>query len=103
MADYNALFAKMGFQQTIKRFCSTLGWKIAEITDKKAVLKFTMDSGSTQTIWILLYDSTVEFSVPSALVFDSEKEVPDFLSTQLLQTNSKNKIGFWAIETIGGK
>jgi hypothetical protein len=49
------------------------------------------------------HDSTVEFSVPSFIVYSSEEEIPDALSTLLLRRNAQKKIGFWCINQMQGK
>lgn len=103
MSGLAKLFSGVNFKQTVQRYCNEIGWKIAEIDDKHATLKFNMDSGRTQTLWIIRYDTTLEFSVPSLAQFDSEDKIPHYLSTLLLKRNSQNKIGFWCIEESGGK
>ncbi len=47
------------------------------------------------------YDSTREFSVPSALCFDNTDKIPHFISTLLLTRSREKKVGFWCIEEIG--
>ncbi len=91
------------FQALIQGFCDEIGWKIAEINEKRAVLGFNMESGRSQTLFILRFDDTLEFSVPSIAAFESEDQIPHQLSTMLLQRSSQKKIGFWCIEQIGGK
>lgn len=103
MAGFDSLFSGGGFKSTITRFCGKHGWKIADINDRRAVLRFTMDSGRQQTLYIILYDTTLEFSVPSCAQFDREDDIPHFLSTVLCRRNAQKKIGFWCIEEIQGK
>ncbi len=62
-----------------------------------------MDSGRVQTLYILRYETTLEFSVPSEATFEDEDRIPHWLSTILLRRNAQNKIGFWCIEEIGKK
>ena len=97
------LFSGVNFANTIKKFCATNGWKIADLNDKRAILRFSMSSGRDQTLYIIRYESTLEFSVPSMAAFDSEDNIPHFLSTLLLKRSAERKIGFWCIEEIGGK
>lgn len=97
------LFSGINYQSTIRNYCKQLGWQIAEINDRRTILKFTMESGTEQTLFIILYDNTLEFSCPSGLKFGDIEDVPGWLSTMLLDKNSNYKVGFWAIETIGGK
>lgn len=62
-----------------------------------------MESGNTQTLFILRYDTTIEFSVPSAVKFSSIDDIPGWMSSMLLAENSKYKMGFWCVEEIYGK
>jgi len=103
MSSFESLFSGVNFKSTVQKYCQLIGWKIAEIDDKHAVLKFSMDSGRNQNLWIIRYESTLEFSVPSMANFDSEDNIPHYLSSLLLKRNSQKKIGFWCIEEIGGK
>jgi len=98
-----ALFSGVNFANTIKKYCAANGWKIADLNDKRAILRFSMSSGREQTLYIIRYESTLEFSVPSMATFDSEDDIPHFLSTLLLKRNSELKIGFWCIEKIDRK
>jgi len=98
-----ALFSGVNFAGTIRRYCGANGWKIADLNNERAILRFSMNSGRNQTLYIIRYESTLEFSVPSIAGFDSEDSIPHFLSTLLLKRSSENKIGFWCIEKIGGK
>jgi hypothetical protein len=103
MAIEKDLFSAGNFQSTIISYCNRLGWRIAEINTNKAILRFEMTSGSTQTIFILRYNTTLEFSCPSGLKFPNFDYIPHQLSSFLLKENSKYKIGFWSIEEIGNK
>lgn len=62
-----------------------------------------MTSGNTQTVFIIRYDTTLEFSCPSGLKFDNFDYIPHQLSSYLLKENSKYKIGFWSLEEISGR
>lgn len=103
MAIDKDLFSSNNFQSTILRYCNQVGWKINDINPNRAMLQFTLASGTTQTIFILRYDTTLEFSCPSGLKFDSFDYIPHQLSSYLLRENSKFKIGFWCIEELGGR
>lgn len=98
-----SLFSGVNFANTIKKYCAANGWKIADLNNQRAILRFGMSSGRTQTLYIIRYDTTLEFSVPSMLEFDSEDSIPHFLSTILLKRSAEKKIGFWCMEKIGGK
>ncbi len=91
------------FKNVITSHCATLGWNIAELQEDKACLNFEMDSGRTQSIYILNYNSVLEFSVPSSAIFETPDDIPHFLSTTLLSKNAEYKIGAWAMEQVGDK
>ncbi|HQN43528.1 MAG TPA: hypothetical protein PLA25_05305 [Anaerolineaceae bacterium] len=97
------LFGSPGFKSLVEKYCKQQDWKIAEIDDKHATIRFNMESGRVQTLYIIKYDNTLEFSVPSLAAFDSEDKIPHFLSTILLKKSATQKVGFWTIEEIGGK
>lgn len=103
MAIDKDLFSSNNFQSTIINYCNQIGWRIGDINANKAVIRFNMDSGSTQTVFIIRYDTTLEFSCPSGLKFDNFDYIPHQLSSYLLQQNSQFKIGFWSIEEISGR
>jgi hypothetical protein len=98
-----SLFSGVNFSSTIKKYCATQGWKIADLNSERAILRFAMESGRDQTLFIIRYESTLEFSVPSMAAFESEENMPHFLSTLLMKRSSEKKIGFWCIERIGDK
>ncbi|HIK33974.1 MAG TPA: hypothetical protein IGS17_18510 [Oscillatoriales cyanobacterium M59_W2019_021] len=100
MAIDKDLFSSGNFQSTIQRYCNEVGWRIAEINSNRAIIKFNMNSGSTQTVFILRYDTTLEISCPSGLKFSDFDRIPHQLSSYLLKENSKYKIGFWCIEPL---
>lgn len=103
MSGMAELFAGATFERTIKQYCDDQGWQLADLNDRRAILQFTMESGRTQTLYIIKYDTTLEFSVPSALSYASTDDVPHQVSTLLLQRNAQKKIGFWCIEEIQDK
>ncbi len=103
MAIDKDIFSSSKFRSTIEAYCRAVGWKIINIDNKCAILRFDMKSGSTQTVFIVNYDSTLEFSCPTGLKFNSVDDIPHRLSTLLLIKNTEYKIGFWAIEKISDK
>ncbi len=103
MAIDKDLFSSFKFRSTIEGYCRDIGWKISSIDNQIAVIRFDMESGSTQTLFIVKYDSTLEFSCPSGLKFDDIDDIPHNLSTFLLGKNAEYKLGFWALQKIGGK
>lgn len=103
MAIDKDLFSSNNFQSTIIGYCNQVGLNISDINPNRAILKFKARSGSTQTIFILRYDTTLEFSCPSGLKFDSFNYIPHQLSSFLLKENSRYKIGFWCVEEIGNR
>ncbi|MEG3927142.1 hypothetical protein [Microcoleus sp. D3_18a_C4] len=103
MAIDKDLFSSFKFRSTIEGYCRDIGWNISRIDNEIAVIKFDMESGTTQTLLIVKYDSTLEFSCPSGLKFDEIDDVPHNLSTFLLGKNAEYKLGFWALQKLGGK
>lgn len=103
MGSLAQLFDGTTFQTTIRSYCSQQQWAVSDINDRRAILRFSMPSNRNQTCYIIRYDSTLEFSVPSSLAFDTVNEVPHFFSTLLLKRSREKKIGFWCIEKIGDK
>lgn len=102
MAIDKDLFSSYNFRTTIQNYCRQLDWDIADINNSRVILRFNMDFG-TQTVFIIKYENTLEFSCPSGLKFNSIEEVPHVLSTVLLQRNAQSKFGFWCIEEISEK
>lgn len=97
------LFSGNNYRSTIQRYCNQLGWRIGDINDRRTIINFTMDSGNTQTLFIIRYDTTLEFSVPSGVKFNSDNDIPGWMSTLMLKENSNYKIGFWSIEEINNR
>ncbi len=97
------LFLGGKFKQTIKRYCAHQGWQIADLRSEAAKLRFRMDSGRSQIVYIIKYGTTLEFSCPSAVAFDSVDEIPHLGSTLLLMKSRTKKIGFWCIEEINNR
>ena len=65
------IFSANQFEKTIRNYCEQIGWKIKDINHERAILKFNMNSGTTQTVFIIRYESTLEFSCPSGLKYNS--------------------------------
>jgi hypothetical protein len=97
------LFSGNNYQSTIRRYCDHLGWSIHDINDQRTILKFTASSGTSQTVFILRYETTLEFSCPSGVKFSNRENVPGWMSSLLLGENSKYKLGFWCIENISSQ
>jgi hypothetical protein len=91
------------FSTFIQHMCSINNWSVREVDDEHAVIEFTLDQARSQTLFIFSFDEEIEFSVPSFAAFDSLETVPHFISSTLLQVNTKTKIGFWCLEQIGNK
>jgi hypothetical protein len=96
-------FSDDQFRSLIQFYCNQLGWKVADVNGKRAIIRFVMQSGNTQVLFIVRYDYTLEFSVPSAISYQSTDTVPGWMSTMLLAENSQHKIGFWCLEEIDNK
>lgn len=91
------------FKRAVKTYCEDHSWELAELDEDFAELIFVMPKERKRRLHLTRYDSTVEFSVPSSKIFESEDALPGPLSTNLLLRNSKKKIGFWCIDRIRGK
>lgn len=91
------------FITLIRETAETMQWSLDEVNETGAVLHFPMPSGRTQVLRILRFDGTLEFSVQSMAVFESEENVPHYLSTVLLKVNARHKLGFWCIQEIESK
>jgi hypothetical protein len=103
MSGTTDLVAGENFQHTIQNYAAQQGWPLAGVDEQHAILRFDMPSGRVQTLYILNYKNTLEFSVPSAAGFPSQDSIPHMLSTLLLKKNTKNSFGFWCIMEIGEK
>lgn len=91
------------FVTLVRETAETMQWALDEVNETGAVLHFPMPSSRTQVLRILRFDGTLEFSVQSMAVFESEESVPHYLSTVLLKVNARHKIGFWCIQEIEKK
>ncbi|GIV87341.1 MAG: hypothetical protein KatS3mg054_1370 [Chloroflexus sp.] len=50
MGSLAQLFSGVNFRVTIQKYCNEKGWRINDINDSRAILKFSMNSGRTQTL-----------------------------------------------------
>lgn len=100
MALENNLFSLDNFESTIKKYARQIGWDLYDLRSDRAILKFKTRSGNSQTVFVISFDKTLEFSCPSGLEFDNFDDIPHKLSSFLLRKNSEYKIGFWCIEEI---
>jgi 8-oxo-dGTP pyrophosphatase MutT (NUDIX family) len=91
------------FKRAIKTYCEDHNWKIADIDADHAELEFRILSKRKHSLHIFRYDSTIEFSVATVAVSDSEEARAKPFSRILLQRNSQKKIGFWCIKEIEEK
>jgi hypothetical protein len=97
------LFSAYNFHKIIQEYCEQLDWDANQINNTTNTLQFRANSGNTQTVFILLYNQTIEFSVPSGLKFPNLDSIPGSFSTLLLTLNSKDRVGFWFIEELDNK
>lgn len=95
--------ATEGFEGRVLAWATANGWVLNDLNSKRAVLKFDLPSGRTQTMYVIDLGPVVELSVPSVLVFDSIDQVPGDLAVTCLRRNAKNTVGFWCLEQIEGK
>jgi len=90
------------FKDTIQKYCSKLGWNIAEIDNNHAFINFSGGSGHKIPLMILRHDNSLDFSILTRLSFDTETDIPHDVSTVLLQRNSSLEFGFWCIQMLEG-
>ena len=95
--------AAESFEARVGEWVTANGWVVHDLNAKRAVLKFDLASGRTQTLYAIDLGAVVELSVPSVLVFGSIDEVPHDLAITCLRRNAKNTVGFWCLEQIEGK
>lgn len=91
------------FSAMITQLCQSQGWQPDSIDEKYALLRFSMESERPKSLYIINYDSVIEFSVPSLAVFDSDDKIPHYLSTILLKRSALRKAGYWCLVEIEGK
>jgi hypothetical protein len=93
----------LGFEARILELSASNGWVVHDLDAKRAVIKFDVSSGRTQTLYVIDLGAVVELSVPSVLVYDTVDEVPHDLAVTCLRRSAKTKVGFWCLEQIEGK
>jgi len=86
------------FEAAVKGLAEANEWEVAESDKESAVIEFETEDGDTLGVFITRYDDFVEFTVPSATVFETEDEIPHEASTYLLQRNAELPLGFWCME-----
>ncbi len=92
-----------GFGARIQELSAAHEWVLSEVSAKRAVIRFRLASGRTQTLYVIDLGEVVELSVPSALVYDTVDDVPGDLAVTCLRRSAKSKVGFWCLEQIDGK
>lgn len=91
------------FEAKMLGLATANGWVLHDVNAKRAVIKFELASGRTQTLYAIDLGVVVELSVPSVLVFDTVDDVPGDLAVTCLRRSARTKVGFWCIEQIEGK
>lgn len=91
------------FEWRLQQLASGASLRVAELKPTHAILRFSMSSGLTQSVYIMPYDEVWEFSVQSAIKFYNAADFPQALLAVLLVQNSKNKRAFWCIEQLSGQ
>jgi hypothetical protein len=90
---------KPNFKNIMTDFAETLEWDTSSIDKDYAEFEFETEDGATHTLWVtLLDDDVVEFDIPSAAVFERERDIPDTVATLLLKRNADLIVGAWAAE-----
>jgi hypothetical protein len=103
MSGFDLRFGDMNFETVIQEYCDGQGWEITDLNDTMATLKFNMETGRTQAVYIVNYEDMLEFSIPSMAAFDNLDDIPGDLAAVMLRRNATKKIGFWCIEEIAEK
>ncbi len=93
----------MLFETHIRQLAEGASLKVYEANERHAKILFKMESGRTQTIWVLPFGDVWEFSVQSAIRYDNLDSFPQWLLATLMTQNSKNKRAYWCIETLSGQ
>jgi hypothetical protein len=91
------------FEARMQALVAANGWVVHDLNAKRAVIKFDLMSGRTQTLYAIDLGAVVELSVPSVLVYDTIDEVPGDVAVTCLRRSAKTKVGFWCLEQIEGK
>jgi len=91
------------FEWRLQQLASGASLRVSELKSTHAILRFSMNSGLTQNVFIVPYNEVWEFSVQSAIKFYNATEFPQALLATLFVQNSKNKRAFWCIEQLGGE
>ncbi len=91
------------FESEMERLATANGWVVNDLNAKRAVIKFDLVSGRTQTLYAIDLGEVVELSVPSVLVFDRVDDVPLDVAVTCLRRSAKTKVGFWCLEQIEDK
>jgi hypothetical protein len=91
------------FADVVVQLATANGWAVHEASERRAIIRFDLPSGRTQTLYAIPLGPVVELSVPSILVFDGVDDVPRELMAAVLRRNAKAKVGFWCLEVIDGK
>lgn len=90
------------FERRVKDLAKRANLKVAETKSASAILTFTVGS-HTQPLFILDYSGIWEFSCPSIIAMENAFDIPHAIVLVVLERNSKNKRGFWCIETLNQK
>jgi hypothetical protein len=91
------------FEALMMGYIENNHWDNYEIDDDLVSIEFEAESGNTQTIYCSLHEDTVEFDIPSAIVYDSLEQVDINIAMHQLTRNSQLRIGFWVLEEIEDK
>lgn len=88
------------FEARIRTLAYQADLKVSGTTGRSAKLLFTFDVNgllTRQTVWIIPYDETWEFSCLSFIKERNPEAIPKVLLIYALQENSTNKRGFWTL------
>lgn len=96
--ESNTIFSSDNFVKTITTFCHNSGFKCEEIDESTVfiIVKFN-ESELEFGIYIMRFDDTVEFWLPTHLQYADIDEVPHHLSSKFMIFGSMYKYYFWCI------
>ncbi|NTY00449.1 hypothetical protein [Deinococcus sp. JMULE3] len=78
--------------------CATeTGLRLNAVNDGSAQLKFDLGKGRSQAIRVVDVGDRLRFVAHVVPEFESVDDVPDFLSTNLLQENNGSRLGYWTL------
>jgi hypothetical protein len=90
------------FETRMRDLASRSGLRVKSLSSTRATLAFQC-ARSSQTLYVYEFAEGIwEFSCVSAIHFSRTSDFPQPVLATVLVANSKNKVGFWCVELLGG-